>query len=151
MVSRHLLSLDETADDKRWEFLSLRVHYHLVLCTVLRLTVVHRKHDPFVRTPNSAFTSFLLAMFDFWLALLSFTSHSNFLNPSIKTNSECRCPVGNTADSYSKDLGFISQHRDQVSQNILVGFLSHAMQIPLYYGKLGHKRFLPHLIHYIIL
>jgi len=90
-------------------------------------------------------------MLDFLLDLLSFTSKRNFLNPSIKTNSECRCPVGNTADSYSEDLGFISQYRDQVSQNILVGFLRHAMQIPLQYVKLGQKGFLPHLIHYIIL
>jgi len=65
------------------------------------------------------------------LDLLSFTSHRNFLNLPIKANGECRCPEGSTADSYSEDLGYISQHRDQVSQNILVGFLRHAMQISL--------------------
>jgi hypothetical protein len=131
--------------------LSLRVHYHLVLCTTLRLTVVHRKHGPFVRTQNSAFTPFQSAMLYFLLDLISFITHCNILFPSINTNSECRCPVSNTAYSYSEVLGFISQSRDQVYLNILVGFLSHSMQIPLQYVKSGNKRFLPFLIQFIIL
>lgn len=64
--------------------LSLRVHYHLVLSTTSRLTVVHRKHDPFVGTQNSAFTSLLspVLVFD-WMCFLPPVTVS-FLNLSIK-------------------------------------------------------------------
>ena len=82
--------------------------------------------------------------------MLSFTSHRNFSNLSIKTNSECRCPVGSTA-------GFLLG-RSRVHISAL------GPGIPKYFGVFPQPRhtnlaivrqimphaFLPHLIHRIL-
>jgi hypothetical protein len=72
MVSRYLLSLAETAGDKRWEFFSFKVHYHFALCATFEANSSSQERPSLCPAVKLCIHLCSVSRVTFWLDVRSF-------------------------------------------------------------------------------